>query len=76
MCENCEKKDKRIEFLKQQLNDLKIERFNQRDEIVELQNRIVEQKQYTEICHKKYRSLKSNILGVLKDSYQSIGLEE
>lgn len=70
MCENCEKKDKKIEFLKQQLNDLKIERFNQRDEIVELQNKIGRQDQAKQKYYRKFSILKTNILNVLNEAHK------
>ena len=70
MCENCEKKDKKIEFLKQQLNDLKIERFNQRDDIVALQNRIVRQDQAKKQYYRKFSILKTNLLNVLNNAYK------
>ena len=70
MCENCEKKDKRIEFLKQQLNDLKIERFNQRDVIIELQNRIVRQDQAKKQYYRKFSILKTNLLNVLNHAHK------
>lgn len=75
MCENCEKKDKKIEFLKQQLNDLKIERFNQRDEIVELQNKIGRQYHIKQKYYRKFSILKTNILNVLKEAHKEIDEE-
>ena len=70
MCENCEKKDKKIEFLKQQLNDLKIERFNQRDDIVALQNRIIRQDQAKKQYYRKFSILKTNLLNVLNNAHK------